>query len=423
MTQYLTVVQGMPKAVEENLIRQTCTFTWDNEGKPTIGLGTLTASIPDRGKQLLDIGMRNVAIEMMWIKGYLKMSDNCPSWADFADRIFAKYATNEQLIVPPAARINHWLQTWHPVQKRLPGPLQHMTRTAKAANLRMDALIIDSEVQRNIPIWFHHAAMEELRSYNNHPHSKCLWGNHNVTTVGQLEKTIQGTDPNHQQKRGCICHDCAKDKNERGCQNPVNCRRTAKKIMNCLPPKWNTWNTPPEMSAPELTREQKKANEDAYKHDKTLIFDLTMRLTNLYQGYRILLDREEPCHEPAKQQTRWTSTQNNGLAPIQVTTSGAIKTDSEEDKILSRGAYYGPNDPKNASLRVDQERETTAEGEMLAILQVLKQVLKNRPLHLKIESKETIWNLTIDLPRQESSGWLGSQCKKTIQAIIAELRE
>ena len=61
----------------------------------------------------------------------------------------------------------------------------------------MDALIIDPEVQRNVPIWFHHAATEELRSYNNHPHSKCLWGNHNVTTVGQLEKTIQGTDPNH----------------------------------------------------------------------------------------------------------------------------------------------------------------------------------------------------------------------------------
>ena len=127
MTQYLTVMQGMPKAIEENLIRQTCTFTWDNEGKPTIGLGTLTASIPDGGKQLLDIGMRNAAIEMMWIKGYLKTGDNRPSWAYFADQIFAKYATNEQLIVPPATRINHWLQTWHPVQKRLPGLLQRMS--------------------------------------------------------------------------------------------------------------------------------------------------------------------------------------------------------------------------------------------------------------------------------------------------------
>ena len=106
-----------------------------------------------------------------------------------------------------------------------------------------------------------------------------------------------------------------------------------------------------------------------------------------------------------------------------MTTSGAIKTDSEGDKILSGGAYYGPNDPKNASLRADQERGTATEGGMLAILQVLKQVPKNRPLHLKIESKETIRNLTIDLPRQESSGWLGSRCKKTIQAIIAELRK
>jgi hypothetical protein len=53
-TQYLTRVQGMPKDVEDTLIKTEHTFHWDGK-KARVGHDTMIRDISDDGKQILDI--------------------------------------------------------------------------------------------------------------------------------------------------------------------------------------------------------------------------------------------------------------------------------------------------------------------------------------------------------------------------------
>jgi hypothetical protein len=62
-TQYLTRVQGLPKEVENTLIKAEHSFLWGQE-RARIAHETMTLNIDDGGKQILDITARNEAIDL-----------------------------------------------------------------------------------------------------------------------------------------------------------------------------------------------------------------------------------------------------------------------------------------------------------------------------------------------------------------------
>lgn len=62
-------------------------------------------------------------------------------------------------------------------------------------------------------------------------------------------------------------------------------------------------------------------------------------------------------------------------------------------------------------------------GEIHALLKAIKQAPKTTGLHLEIGSKQILKSLTIDLPRLETTGWIGVENSEPLRAIIAELRE
>jgi hypothetical protein len=53
-TQYRTRVQGMPKEIEEKLVRMRDEFLWEGK-KPRVAHLTMGLPIDDGGKQILDI--------------------------------------------------------------------------------------------------------------------------------------------------------------------------------------------------------------------------------------------------------------------------------------------------------------------------------------------------------------------------------
>jgi hypothetical protein len=67
-TQFLTQAQGMPKHIEDTLVKITRNFIWDDSTVPRIALGYLYYPIKEGGLNLLDIRARNEAIEIIWLK-------------------------------------------------------------------------------------------------------------------------------------------------------------------------------------------------------------------------------------------------------------------------------------------------------------------------------------------------------------------
>ncbi|KAF8196518.1 hypothetical protein BJ912DRAFT_835625, partial [Pholiota molesta] len=154
MTQYLANVQGMPRAIEKRLDKICNAFKWDNEGRATINAQTMSAPIEFGGKKILNITERNDAIALVWVRDYLKHTSQRPTWAFFMDEILAKNAKPSP-VVPLAARINTFLQSWAPTQKKLPKIIQKMLAVSKKYNIAIDTPELSETQAGEVPIWFH----------------------------------------------------------------------------------------------------------------------------------------------------------------------------------------------------------------------------------------------------------------------------
>jgi hypothetical protein len=58
---------------------------WNDSTNLRIALETLYYPVEDSGLNLLNITLRNEAIEIMWLKMYLTPSMNQPMWAKITD--------------------------------------------------------------------------------------------------------------------------------------------------------------------------------------------------------------------------------------------------------------------------------------------------------------------------------------------------
>jgi len=74
-TQFLAKAQGMPKRIEDALMNIMTTFIWE-ETKPRITMATLQRPTQEGGLNILDVKLRNKAIEIIWLKAYLNFSSS-----------------------------------------------------------------------------------------------------------------------------------------------------------------------------------------------------------------------------------------------------------------------------------------------------------------------------------------------------------
>lgn len=107
-TQYLARVQGMPEWIEKALEKIIRDFIWEGSA-PRISLSCLTRPKAEGGIGLLDVPAQNQAIQIMWLKTYLDLSTNRPTWAYIVNVLINR-------IIPPETtdleRVNTFLQSW-----------------------------------------------------------------------------------------------------------------------------------------------------------------------------------------------------------------------------------------------------------------------------------------------------------------------
>ncbi|KAE9404983.1 hypothetical protein BT96DRAFT_812721 [Gymnopus androsaceus JB14] len=112
MTQYLTVVQGMPKAVEKHLAKHINTYLWKEKERNPVNQNVVHGPLEKGGRKVLDIKVRNEAIKIMWLKKYLDFGPERRMWALIADALFALKVPTSERNVNPEVCMNIFLQLW-----------------------------------------------------------------------------------------------------------------------------------------------------------------------------------------------------------------------------------------------------------------------------------------------------------------------
>ncbi len=137
-TQFLVKAQGMPKEIATKLDKIIQSFVWD--GKRPKVKKEIMRSLPTKGgKSILDISARNTAIEILWLKDYLKTGPNRPRWANLMEDIIHHNLLSTYKSVPKKLWGNMFLQTWEVKTQSLPPSIRTMIKIAWQLNVVMPA--------------------------------------------------------------------------------------------------------------------------------------------------------------------------------------------------------------------------------------------------------------------------------------------
>ncbi|KAF8490098.1 hypothetical protein F5888DRAFT_1743222 [Russula emetica] len=142
--------------VEDALVKITRNFLWEENTSPRIVLEYLHYPVEEGGLDLLDLRARNEAIEIMWVKAYLNMSPERPTWAKITDIILdgtAPQGYNAQ------ARMNAFLQTWKAPTRgeraaKIHRDTMRMLKAARHHNVNFMTIRLSQGLKQKLPAWF-----------------------------------------------------------------------------------------------------------------------------------------------------------------------------------------------------------------------------------------------------------------------------
>ncbi|THU75665.1 hypothetical protein K435DRAFT_706713 [Dendrothele bispora CBS 962.96] len=187
----------MPKSIEKLVTKRVQNFIWAEKEKNPVNKELVYSPIEIGGWKVLNIEARNRAIDIIWVKSYLKFGNDCPLWAKVADAILAHYTPKSEDGVDKRCRINPILQSWKTsppkhAKTAAANDLQCLIKTIKTFNIRQEGLAFSREQQRQMPIWYHKHADPAIRKLNRSTASECLKTKHKIFTVGQAERLAEG---------------------------------------------------------------------------------------------------------------------------------------------------------------------------------------------------------------------------------------
>jgi hypothetical protein len=111
--------------------------------------------------------------------------------------------------------------------------------TAKKSNLRIKVDLVDKQLKKQMPIWYHPALKQGEKHENNSRLSKHLCRKHKITTVGDAVELARLKDHNARKRDGtCPCNTCSNLEIHAGCNLLENCIRHANKLIERISPKW-----------------------------------------------------------------------------------------------------------------------------------------------------------------------------------------
>ncbi|KAH9833095.1 uncharacterized protein C8Q71DRAFT_686284, partial [Rhodofomes roseus] len=217
----------------------------------------------------------------MWLRKYLQIGEDRPTWAYIVDVIMAINVTRDAGKIRRDAQLNTYLQSWGPATKgktRLPKYLQTMMATGKKYNVSFAAIKLDRRLKEELPVWYHLGATKQLRRLNNTKVSDCLRQKHGVHVIANLLKVTETHIPiingqmgsEAQIENECECDKC-EDLRNKGCKHPETCRQAAARILGLIRPKWHPENE--NNDGLSLTHRRKEKNQQAVENEEATTFD------------------------------------------------------------------------------------------------------------------------------------------------------
>lgn len=427
MTQYLTTVQGMPKEIERNLEKTLKDFIWDDK-RSAINLKTLTLPIEKGGHGILDIPIRNEAINLIWTKSYMTINENRPIWAFVADVLIQRSIpkTGKKHIDPRLAQ-NPFLQKWKPAlheKNRVTESLRKMIKTAIKHNINIDAIRVSERAKMNIPVWYHLGSEQHPTGLHRRQAAECLKTNHNLRLISDAVKITKrlrdnAPDHTHRPRSNCACKYCKADKNH-GCKNPNTCCQIAQGILDRLKKKWRPLDAP-QADNLTLTKARHEKNVSALSENDFITFNPSIQQNeDLSHIVRVFTDPNTICADPAYRK-------NRGNIPLDPTTTvytdGSCLNGGTQNAGTGSRVWFGPNDPKNAAIRVPGQNHSNQIGEVVGALRAIQKTPAFSPLDLLSDSMYVIKALTMFLAKWEECGYIGVANKEIFKAIVALLRE
>jgi hypothetical protein len=260
------------------------------------------------GRKLLNIEARNKAIQLTWLKSYLQISCNRPTWAHIANELINSKLPNKPNI-DRLTRINIFLQSWNSnpnTKTNIPHDLTAMIRTGKEYNVKLQTLLPSQKLKEEMPIWLHIGAREALKELTNKSEAKCLRYKHKVNKVAHLWTIVmEPLNGNHRPQRSYRCATCSETRQKTLCNNPHKCRLMAQTILDQLLPKWSIQIHPPNDNL-NLTPRRKDRNKQAEKTKGPVIFDPNITTNSIKDSFRILTSNRENDHIPSHREAQQT---------------------------------------------------------------------------------------------------------------------
>ena len=423
-TQFLTKAQGMPPDVENTLTKMARDFIWEGCAVPGIALANLYRPIEEGGLNLINIKVRNDAIEIMWIQAYLDFSPSRPTWAKITDLIIdasMPQGANAQ------ARINCFLQTWNPPKRggrtaKLDEDTARMLRAAKTYNVNFAAIKLDTRIKAQLPAWYHIAS--ENRPINNIA-AKCLLNKHGTRTIADLLKTSarlrdQERDPPHRPSNFCRCRDCCEDRG-RQCWTPHDCAQEALTRINITFPILNPLTNDRHHGNLSLTPGRKRRNSAARERNEDILFDPSITSKNtLTECFRVFTDPRRISRIPAKRLISEGTNQRHNT--IEIYTDGACFNNGKQNARCGAGIWFGENDQRNLAIRTPGRHQSNQIGELTATILAIQTTPHFTPIKIKTDSTYVINGLTKYLLTWENQGWINIKNAKHFKKAAHLLR-
>ena len=143
-----------------------------------------------------------------------------------------------------------------------------------------------------------------------------------------------------------------------------------------------------------------------------------MELSCTNEGFRVFAKKSENVIIPALREQIQVQEQQT----ITVYTDGSCINNGSEDATAGSGIWYGDEDNRNKAFRVSGPVQSNQTGELMAVLEAIKQTPEYIPLLIKSDSEYMIKGLTVHLANWEDKGWLGVTNKEIFKTITAWMR-
>lgn len=427
-TQFLAKAQTMPEPIEKKLTKLIAGFVWNGDAHPRISRETLCKKIEDGGINLLCIKTRNEAIDVMWLKEYMKLGRERPRWAYLADALIARAVAAASKSVDWDARVNYFLQTWNVSTRQSAGLPEHLRRLVKAASvhgMRLELPKPAEDLKKELPI-FYHIGGANGRCTENSPALRCLRERHRVRTVADCAAAadhLNRSRTNHVPRRNCECTDCDSDRRRLGCDNPHRCALAAVKRLRKLRPKWHP-DTNHINDGLTLTKRRKKKNTEAMQTRDRVIFDPSITSDPTVEGaMRIFVPDEDTQQDGAAAATRPPKPYAVPDREVEVYTAGVCKDMGKTNARGGCGLWFGQEDRRNEACTLPGRTQTKHAAEIYAVEKAIRGTPPFHTLHIVTPSEYVLKGLTTNLASWEETGWAGIRCAENLTRVVALLRK